>query len=71
MHAGQVLVYQYCYWDEGQQARIPSDTYATIMAIRDGLGTPLFETAKWVPASDVEGGIYHPKHGARRRETES
>ena len=61
MHSEQVLVYRYSSWDEENGAHRTSTAYATIAAIREGLGIPIFETAEWVPLSDVAGGIYRPK----------
>ena len=57
----QVLVYRYKYWDETRKEHVVSSDYATILAIRDGLGLPLFETAAWVDANQLQGGIYRPR----------
>lgn len=56
----QILVYRYDHWDPNSNTRKTSEVYATIMAIRHGLGMPLFETEMWVSEKDVKGGIYTP-----------
>jgi len=60
MKDGQVLVYLYEYWDSAQSTRKVSDVYATILAIRDGLGLPVYDSGIWVSLEDVQGGIYRP-----------
>ena len=54
-------VYRYVYWDERSASHIESSTYATVVAIRDGLGLPLYDTGRVVPDDEVEGGIYRPR----------
>jgi hypothetical protein len=59
---GRVFVYLYMYWDEEAGGRKSSSVYATEQAIRNGLGIPIYTTAKEVDSSDLsEGGIYVPK----------
>ena len=58
----QALVYLYTFWDEQTKAMKTSTVYATIPAIHNGLGIPLYEQVLTVDAFDLEGGIYDPKH---------
>ena len=55
-----VWVYQYIYWDHTTQQHKTSEKYATMEAIRDGLGVPLHTTGRKVAASEVPNGVYVP-----------
>ena len=57
---GQILVYRYRYWDEDSKGFKNSRVFATMIAIKQGLGLPIFESAIWVPRVEVDGGIYSP-----------
>lgn len=60
MRDGEILVYRYQYWDEQTDQPVVSSGYATIMAIRSGLGIPIISSGKWVPIAELKGGIHHP-----------
>jgi hypothetical protein len=67
--ANEVLVYTYRFWDEDAQTYKGSgNLYATIMTIRNGLGIPNLDSAKWVPLSDVQDGIYIYRRPSEKRE---
>ena len=57
----QALVYLFQYWDETTQSHKTSTVYASLPMIHSGLGLPLYDSAKSVDASDLEGGIYAPR----------
>src|SRR5688572_18637197 len=56
----RALVYRYVYWDEATQSHKTSSIYATLPAIRNGLGSPVHEGAMYVDSDDLQGGIYVP-----------
>lgn len=60
MRDSEILVYRYQYWNEKTDQPVVSDGYATIMAIRSGLGIPIISSGKWVPIAELKGGIHHP-----------
>ena len=57
----QALVYLFQYWDETTQSHKTSTVYASLPVIHSGLGLPLYDSAKYVDAADLEGGIYAPR----------
>ena len=56
----EVWVYQYIYWDDVAQQRKTSEKYATLEAIRNGLGVPLHTTGRKVAATEAPNGMYVP-----------
>jgi hypothetical protein len=56
----QIMVYLYTYWDDRARSMRTSTLYATMTMIRDGLGMPVYESGKWVPIEEVQGGIHRP-----------
>jgi hypothetical protein len=56
-----VLVYRYSYWDESRQLRRVSVEWATLEAIRKGLGTPILTESQRVPLRDVTNGVWIEK----------
>lgn len=54
----EVWVYQYIYWDDVTQQRKTSEKYATLEAIRNGLGVPLHTTGRKVALAEVPNGMY-------------
>jgi hypothetical protein len=57
----QALVYLFQQWDEATQSHKTSTVYATLPVIHSGLGLPMYDSAKYVDAADLEGGIYDPR----------
>ena len=55
----RVWVYQYKYWHEASRTFKVAEMFATLDAIRNGLGVPVFTNARQVSMSDIVGGIYH------------
>ena len=55
-----MYVYRYRYWDDPLGDPKDSRHYATVPAIRDGLGIPLFDSAILVSSRHVVDGIYRP-----------
>src|SRR5437762_2753523 len=53
-------VYRYVYWDTDGRVEKTSHIYATLDAIRLGLGRAVNESAIRVNNEDVAGGIYIP-----------
>jgi hypothetical protein len=56
----RALVYRYVYWDEATRSHKTSTLYATLPAIRNGLGSPVYEGAIYVDSDHLDGGIYVP-----------
>lgn len=56
----EVWVYQYIYWDDAAQQHKTSEKYATLEAIRNGLGVALHTTGRKVAAREVPNGTYVP-----------
>jgi len=56
-----VLVYRYSYWDESHQVRRSSVEWATLEAIRKGLGTPILTESQRVPLRDTINGVWIEK----------
>lgn len=53
-------VFRYSYWDEGRGIACVAEGFATLEAIRDGLGIPIFSASKLVPKLEVLGGVWYP-----------
>ena len=49
-----VTVYRYQYWDSDDLQRLTSKWEATLQCIRSGLGDPIIESGRQVPASEVD-----------------
>lgn len=49
-----VTVYHYQYWDDAKQQKVTSKWEATLECIKNGLGTPILESGRKVPASSVD-----------------
>lgn len=59
--APTVLVYLYTYWDDRTHKQETSTRFATLEAIRNGLGLPVLENARKVDrAGLIEGAFYVP-----------
>lgn len=56
-----ILVYRYSFWDDHYQIRQVSTGWATLDAIRNGLGVPIFTESKRVPSTEVIGGVWIEK----------
>lgn len=61
MKTNNLLVYRYEFWDVQSGKVRASDTYATLDAIFNGLGTPLMHTAKVVGRSRIYGELLEVK----------
>jgi hypothetical protein len=55
---GVVWVYQYVYWDEALRSHRTSTRFATLDAIRCGLGQPVNASAKKVAVCDLIDGAF-------------
>lgn len=56
-----VLVYLYTYWDDRSKKQEISTRFATLEAIRNGLGLPVLENARKVdPERLIDGAFYIP-----------
>ena len=53
-------MYRYTFWDETTHDHQTSTVYATLPAIHNGLGLPLYESVMYVDPEDLQGGIYLP-----------
>ena len=49
-----VTVYRYQYWDSNRFELLTSKWEATLECIRNGLGNPIIESGRPVPASEVD-----------------
>ena len=57
----QVLVYLYTYWDADSQSQKTSTRYATVEAIRNGLGQSVHASERKVSKAElVDGAFYIP-----------
>ena len=55
-----ILVYRYSFWDDRKRVQRVSVRYATLEAIRNGLGIPLQGDSKRVATTEVVGGLWTP-----------
>ena len=58
----RALVYRYTFWDEATHEHRTSTVYATLPAIHNGLGLPIYDSVMYVDPEDLQGGIYLPDH---------
>ena len=54
----QVTVYLYTYWDADAQTHRTSTRFATIEAIRDGLGQPVFPSERKTNRVELIDGMF-------------
>jgi hypothetical protein len=53
-HRELITVYHYQYWDGDNIQLLTSKWEATLECIRSGLGNPIIESGRQVPASEVD-----------------
>jgi len=53
-HQELVTVYRYHYWDSDDVELLTSNWEATLECIRSGLGNPIIESGRQVPAGEVD-----------------
>ena len=69
MRNEKVWVYQYTYWDEASRTHKTSTQYATMDAIRNGLGIPVLSSERKVWRADLtHGEMYVPKEPKEPKE---
>ena len=54
----EILVYLYTFWDGGSQSQKISNRFATLQILRDGLGQPIWASARKVRRADLTDGAF-------------
>ena len=62
MFADKVLVYLYSSWDDESKSHKTSTRYATIDAIKNGLGVPVLKSERKIKRSELIDGSFYDRN---------